>query len=58
MEMDLGHVSQRQEYIRHCEFGEGIGLQEEAAFLMHSFRDREPKSVVTQDPTKKSWYVS
>lgn len=29
----------------HCEFPDGLGLQGEAAFLMHSFRDAEPQPV-------------
>ena len=43
-------MSQRVECIRHCESGEGLWLQEEAALHMHSFRDAEPQPEIPQDP--------
>ena len=30
----------------HCELPAGLGLQGEAAFLMHSYRDAEPQPVI------------
>ena len=39
-------------YIRQRESGEGLWLQEEAAFLMHSFRDAEPQQMIPPNAKK------
>ena len=44
------------ELARHCESGEGLWLQGEAAFQMHSFRDADPQPVIPQN-LKKIWNI-
>ena len=44
----------------HCESGEGLWLQGEAALQTHSFRDAEPQSTEcnTTKCKEKSWIAS
>ena len=39
-------------YRNHCESREGLWLQGEAAFEMHSFTDAEPQPVIQYHPAK------